>query len=74
MELHLGEDGAAELGELLRNALGDLSAEIADTDNPAFRRELIERRRRLDTIALNLSGAHPGRSSHAPSEPNSEVS
>jgi hypothetical protein len=39
----------------LRSVLGDLSSEIADTDNAAFRRTLLERRRLLEGIAAQLT-------------------
>jgi hypothetical protein len=42
-------DGADEaiLRDLLANAIRDLSPEIADTDNPEYRRMLKQRRDRL---------------------------
>jgi uncharacterized protein len=54
-DLHLGRDAAEELSSLLRSALGDLSSEIADADNAAFRRTLLERRRLLEGIAAQLT-------------------
>ena len=38
VELVLNEEQAEELHRLLTQTLGDLSSEIAATDNPAFRR------------------------------------
>ena len=38
MNLHLDQDAAEELASVLHSVLGDLSTEIADTDNAAFRR------------------------------------
>ena len=42
-------DGADEtiLRDVLASAIGDLSPEIADTDNPEYRRMLKQRRDRL---------------------------
>ncbi len=37
MDIQLTEDQAGALRSLLDEALGDMSAEIADTDNPGFR-------------------------------------
>ncbi|HVB91904.1 MAG TPA: hypothetical protein VND70_07365 [Acidimicrobiales bacterium] len=54
MELHLSDEQARELGDLLTQALGDLSSEIADTDNAAFGRSLRERRQHLQTIQEQL--------------------
>ena len=55
MDLHLGVDAAEALSSTLRSALGDLSSEIADTDNASFRRTLLERRRLLEHIAAQLT-------------------
>jgi hypothetical protein len=54
VELHLDPAEAAELRRLLTAALGDLSQEIADTDNASFRRELREQRERLQVIEQKL--------------------
>lgn len=53
--LHLGLDAAEELASVLRSVLGDLSSEIANTDNAIFRRKLLERRRLLEGIAAQLT-------------------
>jgi hypothetical protein len=53
--LHLDRDAAEEFSSVLRSVLGDLSSEIADTDNAAFRRTLLERRRLLEGIAAQLT-------------------
>jgi hypothetical protein len=50
----LGPEAAEELSALLRSALGDLSVEIADTDNAGYRRTLLERRRLLEDVAGQL--------------------
>jgi hypothetical protein len=55
MDLHLDDDQIGELHDLLRHALGELSSEIADTDNPSFQRALRERRRHLQSIAEQLA-------------------
>lgn len=53
--LLLHQDAAEELASALRSLLGELSLEIADTDNAAFRRTLLERRRLLEGIAAQLA-------------------
>jgi hypothetical protein len=55
--LSLGREAAEELATVLRSVLGDLSAEIADTGNANFRRELRETRRLLDGIAAQLTSS-----------------
>lgn len=54
MNLSLTEEQAAELAELVRSALGDLSSEIADTDNAVYRAHLNERRERLRQVMTAL--------------------
>lgn len=54
MELTLTEAQAAEVRVLLDAALGDLSTEIADTDNPGYRVGLRERRERLQEVRALL--------------------
>jgi hypothetical protein len=54
MELTLDDEQAEELHRLLTQALGDLSSEIADTDNPVFKRTLRERRQQLHAIGVQL--------------------
>lgn len=53
--LHLDQDAAEELASVLHSVLGDLSSEIADTDNAAFRRSLLDRRRLLEGIAAQVA-------------------
>ena len=55
MDLHLEDDQIEDLHNLLLQVLGELSSEIADTDNPSFQRALRERRRRLQSIAQQLA-------------------
>jgi hypothetical protein len=52
--LHLTAIEADELLLLLDGAVGDLSFEIADTDNPEFRDGLRERRNRLSAVRAAL--------------------
>jgi hypothetical protein len=54
MDLQLTENEARVLREVLTTHLGDLSAEIAATDNPAFRRELRARRDLLYRVNSGL--------------------
>jgi hypothetical protein len=59
MQLEL-DDGQAELlRTLLDTALRDLSCEIADTDLPAFRRMLLERRTTLEQLLDLVGGPIP---------------
>ena len=55
MDLHLEDDQIGDLYNLLLQVLGELSSEIADTDNPSFLRDLRERRRGLQSIAQRLA-------------------
>lgn len=55
--LYLSPEAKEELASLLRSALGDLSSEIADTDNAAYRRALIERRHLIEEVAGQLTAA-----------------
>jgi hypothetical protein len=54
MEIELTEAQCAELQQLLESSLGDLSAEIADTDNAAYREGLRERRNVLESVLFLL--------------------
>ena len=56
MDLTLDEGQAEELRTVLDGALGDLSSEIADTDNPGYRAALRERRDRLQQVRAKLGG------------------
>lgn len=56
MELTMSEAEAVELRDLLDGSLGDLSSEIADTDNPSYRLALKERRVRLQAVRAQLVG------------------
>ena len=56
MQITLTDDEATELLDLLNGSLGDLSSEIAGTDNPAYRLVLKERRTRLRAARAQLAG------------------
>ena len=55
MELTLTDTEATELRDLIDGSLGDLSSEIADTDNPSYRLALKERRDRLRSVRDKLA-------------------
>ncbi|MGO8872997.1 MAG: hypothetical protein ACLQPH_16655 [Acidimicrobiales bacterium] len=48
--VNLSEALAVELSDVLGEVIRDMSSEIADTDNAAFRAKLKERRERLASI------------------------
>ena len=54
MKIELTDEQAADLGEFLRGALGDLSSEIAATDNPTYRDGLRARRVSLEGVLTQL--------------------
>ena len=56
MQLDLSDGDAELLREVMDSVVRDLSPEIADTDNPAYRRELKERRDRLRGVLDVLGG------------------
>ncbi len=56
MELTVNDAEATELRDLLDGSLGDLSSEIADTDNPTYRLALKDRRARLQAVRAQLDG------------------
>ncbi|MGH9045452.1 MAG: hypothetical protein ACRDVP_11620 [Acidimicrobiales bacterium] len=55
--IHLERDEANELARLLDGALGEMSSEIADTDNPSYARELRARRELLRSALSKIHGA-----------------
>ncbi len=58
MDITLSEPLVEELNTLLDATLGDLSSEIANTDNPEYRQLLKDRRERLQAVrARILAGA-----------------
>lgn len=56
MKLDMTWEQAEELDGLLTHALGELSHEIAATDNPGYRAELLARRERLSVVRAKLAG------------------
>lgn len=50
MHLDLTDEHADAVRAVLRDAIGDLSHEIADTDNPSFRSQLRARRQQLEEV------------------------
>jgi hypothetical protein len=54
VDIELTEAQCAELQRLLENALGDLSTEIAGTDNAQYREGLRERRAVLESVLYLL--------------------
>jgi hypothetical protein len=54
MLIELNENQCAELQQVLEQTLGDLSTEIADTDNPQYREGLRERRAVLESVLYQL--------------------
>ncbi len=55
MKIELTDAQAADLLELLRGALGDLSSEIAATDNASYREGLRNRRASLESVLELMS-------------------
>ena len=58
MRLELDDGDLQILREVLHSVVQDLSPEIADTDNPTYRRDLKARRDRLRAV-LDLLGGPP---------------
>jgi hypothetical protein len=54
MKIELTDEQVTDLGEFLRGALGDLSSEIAATDNPTYRDGLRARRVSLEGVLTQL--------------------
>ena len=50
MNVELSDDDARFLSEILESEISDLSPEIADTDNPVYRRGLRERREHMRAL------------------------
>jgi hypothetical protein len=59
LTVELSADQVVLLADVLDSTIGDLSPEIADTDNPSFRRQLIERREQLRAIRGLLEPDRP---------------
>jgi hypothetical protein len=54
MKIEMTDEQVADLGDLLREALSDLTSEIAATDNPAYRDGLRARRVSLEGVLTQL--------------------
>jgi hypothetical protein len=54
MQIELSDDETQLLREILDSVVSDLSPEIADTDNPDYRRSLMERRSHIRLILAKL--------------------
>ncbi len=61
MQFEFSDDDVRLLRELLDATVLDLSPEIADTDNPTYRRSLVDRRDQLRAILDTLGGPPPRR-------------
>jgi hypothetical protein len=57
MQLYLSDEETDVLRDVLDAVVRDLSPEIADTDNAAYRRELIAKREQLRSIAQRLAAS-----------------
>jgi len=57
INIELSDADVQLLREVLESTVSDLSPEIADTDNPTFRRELTARREQLRSILQRLPGS-----------------
>lgn len=64
MELRLESNQATMLGEILESYLGDLRAEIANTDSADFREQLKLREALVKDVLGQLRGASEGPVSH----------
>ena len=54
MLIELTEEQCAEMQRLLEECLGDLSTEIADTDNAQYREGLRQRRAVVESVLFQL--------------------
>jgi hypothetical protein len=54
MLIELTEEQCGEMQRLLEECLGDLSTEIADTDNPQYREGLRQRRNVVESVLFQL--------------------
>lgn len=59
VRLALDEAEARSLRDLLSASIGDMSMEIADTDNPTFRKELKSRRDQLQRVLEAIDTSLP---------------
>lgn len=60
MDVSLTTEESAVVRKALRTYLSDLRAEIVDTDNPAYKRDLREERSALETAVGKLDEASRG--------------
>lgn len=56
MDVELSDEEAEELRAVLDGVLGELSSEIADTDNASFRASLVRRRGLVRAVHERLGG------------------
>ena len=54
MKIELTDEQVTDLGDLLQGALGDLSSEIAATDNASYRDGLRARRASLEGVLVQV--------------------
>ncbi len=54
MQVDLSDADVELLTDILSGVISDLSPEIADTDNPTYRRELKERRARIRELLARV--------------------
>lgn len=59
MHIELNDEDAQLLREVLHSVVRDLSPEIANTDNPGYRRDLVDRRQRLAAMLDLVGGPLP---------------
>lgn len=60
MQIELTDEQSSQLRLLLHDALGDLSAEIAGTDNSHFREGLRSRKVALEAVSKQLGDSGGG--------------
>lgn len=60
MEVSLTPEESAVVRKALRSYLSDLRAEIVDTDNPAYKRDLRDERTSLEAAVAKLDDASRG--------------
>ncbi|MCU0268671.1 MAG: hypothetical protein MUF83_08490 [Acidimicrobiales bacterium] len=60
MDVTLTDDEVALLRDVLTSAASDLRMEIADTDNPEYKRGLHERQARMSEVLTKLGGPVTG--------------
>ncbi len=60
MQIELTEEQVSDLRRLLQTSLGDLSTEIADTDNAGYRQGLRDLRTSLEGVLAQLGAEATG--------------